>query len=525
MGAMKKRFLGIEAGSTRIKAVLIDETYASVASGNYDWENRLEDGVWTYNLGDVWHGIQEAFKQLNNNVKEIYGSYIESLDAIGISAMMHGFLPFDKDGNQLSPFRTWRNVMTEKEAEFLTKKFEFNIPQRWSIAHLYQAMMAGESYVKNIAFLTTLSGYIHWRLTGKKVLGVGDASGMFPIDSTINDYDQKIMSKFDELTQGKNNLKLKNILPQVLCAGMDAGVLTKEGAALLDPSGTLKEGAPLCPPEGDAGTGMVATNSIMINTGNVSAGTSIFAMIVLENALKKVHTEIDMVTTPEGKPVAMVHCNNCTSDIDAWIKMFGEAGSTLGANVDKTKLYELLYTKALEADADCGGLVSFNYYSGEPITLTTDGRPLFVRKSESRFTLANLMRSLLFGAMATLRLGMDIITKDENVTLKRIMGHGGLFKTKIVAQRLMASALEVPLAVMESAGEGGAWGIALLAAYLQYNKTHKNSLSVFLQEEVFEKNSVSELSPDKNDVLGFLKFMERYKKSLEIEKTAARCLS
>ncbi|MDR2865616.1 MAG: FGGY-family carbohydrate kinase [Spirochaetaceae bacterium] len=519
---IKKTALGIELGSTRIKAVLIDDSYKLVASGSHDWENRFDNGVWTYNLDDVWAGIQDAFRKLSANVLEICGSPLTTSGAIGISAMMHGYLPFDRSGKQLSPFRTWRNTMTEQAAKELSARFAFNIPQRWSIAHLYQAMLSNETHVKDIAFLTTLAGYVHWKLSGKKVLGIGDASGMFPIDSTINDYDKKMLTQFDSLCGGKYGWKLSDILPRVLTAGTEAGVLSDEGAALLDPGGTLKAGISLCPPEGDAGTGMVATNSVASRTGNVSAGTSIFAMVVLEKTLSNVHEEIDMVTTPTGKPVAMVHCNNCTGDLDAWVNVFGEVSGAVGAQLSKARLYDMLYAKALEGDADCGGLVSFNYYSGEPITGIAAGRPLFVRAPESRLSLANYMRSLLFSTMATLKIGMDILTKDEQVRLERLLGHGGLFKTKGVGQRLMAAALDVPLAVMESAGEGGAWGIALLAAFMQHNQ---QALETFLETAVFDKNAGVEAAPDRTDVAGFSLFMERYKQALAIEKAAIEHLN
>jgi sugar (pentulose or hexulose) kinase len=515
-----KTSLGIELGSTRIKAVLIDVHHAPIASGSYDWENRLENGVWTYHLEDVWKGLRSSFQALAGDVQCRYGAPLVSTRAIGISAMMHGYLVFDKSGTQLTPFRTWRNTMTEEAARFLTEQFRFNIPQRWSIAHLYQAMLNREAHVRDIAFLTTLAGYVHWRLTGQKVLGVGDASGMFPIDSAIQNYNQNMMGQFDGLARDFD-WKLRHILPTVLCAGENAGTLTPEGAKLLDSS--LQAGIPFCPPEGDAGTGMVATNSVKERTGNVSAGTSIFAMLVLEKPLSKVWTEIDMVTTPSGKPVAMVHCNNCTSDLDAWVKLCSELNALTGAKVEKSALYDALYYKALEGDADCGGLVSYNYYGGEPITGLEQGRPLFARLPDSRFTLANFMRTLLFSTMGTLKLGMDILTGQEQVRLDNLLGHGGLFKTKGVGQRLLAAALNVPVAVMESAGEGGAWGIALLAAYMA-QKSADETLEAYLSENVFAGNAGVRVEPDPKDAAGFAVFMKRYEAGLAIERSAVATL-
>jgi sugar (pentulose or hexulose) kinase len=520
-----KTSVGIELGSTRIKAVLINAhgaRYAPIASGAYDWENRLENDVWTYHLDDVWKGIQSSFQALVGDVQRRYGTPLITTGAIGISAMMHGYLVFDKADAQLTPFRTWRNTMTEEATRALTQRFHFNIPQRWSIAHLYQAILNREAHVPNIAFMTTLAGYVHWRLTGQKSLGIGDASGMFPIDSAINDYHQDMMGQFDELACDFG-WQLKDILPAVLCAGEKAGALTPEGAKLLDPSGTLQAGIPFCPPEGDAGTGMTATNSVKERTGNVSAGTSIFAMLVLEKPLSKVWTEIDMVTTPSGKPVAMVHCNNCTSDLDAWVKLFAELNALTGAKIEKPALYDALYYKALEGDADCGGLVSYNYYGGEPITEVEQGRPLFVRLPDSRFTLANFMRATLFSTMATLKLGMDILTEQEQVRLDNLLGHGGLFKTKGVGQRLLAAALNVPVTVMESAGEGGAWGIALLAAYM-LEKTESETLETYLAEKVFADNAGTRIEPDPKDEAGFAAFIKRYRSGLALERSAAEHL-
>ena len=520
----QSKTLGIELGSTRIKAVLIGDGYTTLASGSADWENRLEEGVWTYHLEDVWQGLQKVFRELAADYQKRHGTPLTNIDAIGISGMMHGYLPFDKNGKQLAPFRTWRNTITEEAAKKLTEEFGFNIPQRWSIAHLYQAILNKEAHVKDIAYLTTLAGYVHWKLTGEKVLGIGEASGMFPIDSETLDYDAKMLGRFDSLVSDlKLPWKLHDILPKVLNAGTHAGALTAEGAALLDPLGTLKAGIPLCPPEGDAGTGMAATNSVAPRTGNVSAGTSVFAMIVLEKALSQVYQEIDMVTTPTGKPVAMVHYNSCTSDLDAWVGLFGEVTDTFGAKVSKAKLYDELYFKALAGDADCGGLLSYNYYAGEPVTGLDEGRPLFVRKPDRPLTLPNFMRSLLFSTMATLKIGMDILTEKEHVRLDKLLGHGGLFKTKGVGQRLMAAALKTPVAVMETAGEGGAWGIALLAAYM-LQKNGSESLEAFLAQKVFVKNAGELVEPDAKDAEGFAAFIKQYTRGLGIEKAAVEYL-
>ncbi|HSD85528.1 MAG TPA: FGGY-family carbohydrate kinase, partial [Anaerolineae bacterium] len=460
-----KTALGIEFGSTRIKAVLIGEDHAPIASGSHEWENRYENGVWTYHLEDVWTGLQESYRNLSNEVLEKYNIPLQTIGVIGFSGMMHGYLPFDQDGNLLAPFRTWRNTITGPAAEKLTALFQFNIPQRWSIAHLCQAIVNKEPHVKDIHFQTTLAGYVHWKLTGQKALGIGEASGMFPIDSTTNDYDKRMIGLFNEwLAAEKIAWKLEDILPQVLVAGDAAGVLSEAGAKLLDPTGQLKAGIPLCPPEGDAGTGMVATNSVAERTGNVSAGTSVFAMIVLEKALSRLYPEIDMVTTPAGKPVAMVHSNNCTSDLNAWIELFHEFTGVLGVEVNQARLFEVLYQQALTGEADAGGLLAYNYFSGEHITHLEEGRPLFVRTPESHFTLANFMRTHLFSSLGALRIGLDILFVREQVKIDQILGHGGFFKTKEVGQKIMAAAMNVSVSVMETAGEGGAWGIALLAS-------------------------------------------------------------
>ena len=433
--------LGIEFGSTRIKAVLVDESHQPIAMGTHDWENRLENNIWTYSLEDIWNGLQGCYRSLTEDVLAKYGEVLTTIGSIGFSGMMHGYMAFNESGELLVPFRTWRNTMTEEACKELTPLFNFNIPQRWSIAHLYQAILSGEEHVKDITFFTTLAGYIHWMLSGEKVLGIGEASGMFPIDSTIFDYDQKMLAQFDELIAPRGfGWKLAEILPKVLVAGEKAGALTEAGAKLLDPSGNLKAGIPMCPPEGDAGTGMVATNAVKVRTGNISAGTSIFSMVVTEKALSKVHEEIDMVTTPDGYPVAMVHCNNCTSDLNAWVNLFDEFAGKFGMKIDKNELYGTLYREALTADTDCGGLISYNYFSGEPVTGLNAGRPMFVRTPDAKFSLANFMRSNLYSAMATLKIGNDILLKEENVKVDALMGHGGLFKTPVVGQQLMAAA-------------------------------------------------------------------------------------
>ncbi len=516
--------LGIELGSTRIKAVLIGEDHAPIASGDHEWENRLENGNWTYSLDDIWSGLRDSYKNLAADVKARYGVTLKKIGSIGFSAMMHGYMAFDKDGELLVPFRTWRNSTTGPAAEKLTELFQYNIPLRWSIAHLYQAVLNGEDHVKDVAYFTTLSGYIHWKLTGEKALGIGDASGMFPIDIEKKDFNEEMIQKFDELTADRNYpWKLREIMPKVMTAGETAGTLTEEGARLLDESGSLEAGILLCPPEGDAGTGMAATNSVAQRTGNVSAGTSVFAMIVLEKELKKVYPEIDLVTTPDGSLVAMVHANNCTSDLNAWVGIFREFAESFGIEVDMNKLFGTLYNKALEGDADCGGLLSYGYLSGEFITGVDEGRPLFVRSPESRFNLANFMRVNLFTALGAIKAGMDLLLKEEDVAIDSILGHGGLFKTKGVGQRILAAAINAPVSVMETAGEGGPWGMALLAAYM-LNKADGESLKDYLADKVFEGNAGSRMEPDARDVEGYEVFIERYKKGVAIEKEAIRSL-
>ena len=519
-----KAVLGIELGSTRIKAVLVNEKNQPIASGSHEWENQLVNNIWTYSEEAIWTGIQESYQDMVKDVKEKYGVPVKKLAAIGFSAMMHGYMPFNEAGELLVPFRTWRNTMTEKASEELTELFQYHIPQRWSIAHLYQAMLNQEPHVKDITFMTTLEGYVHWKLTGEKVLGVGEGSGMFPIDMEIKNYDPKCLAAFDKLAAPYGfPWKLEEILPKVLLAGEEAGRLTEEGAKLLDTTGELEAGIPFCPPEGDAGTGMVATNSIAKRTGNVSAGTSVFSMVVLEKPLSKVYPEIDLVTTPTGNLVAMVHCNNCTSDLNAWVNLFKEFAEAMGIQVDMNQLFGTLYHKAMEGDTDCGGLLAYNYFSGEHITGFEEGRPLFVRTPESKFNLANFMRVNLFTSLGALKTGMDILLKEEGVRLDKILGHGGLFKTKGVGQNLLAGAIDTPVSVMETAGEGGAWGIAVLASYL-VNKEAGESLEDYLNHKVFAGQEGEEVQPDTRDVQGFNEFMVRYKAGLTIERAAVENL-
>ena len=516
--------LGIEFGSTRIKAVLVDESHNPIAMGTHDWENRLENNIWTYSLEDIWNGLQGCYRSLAEDVKAKYGETLTTIGSIGFSGMMHGYMAFNAADELLVPFRTWRNTMTEEACKELTPLFRFNIPQRWSIAHLYQAILSGEEHVKDITFFTTLAGYIHWKLSGEKVLGIGEASGMFPIDSDIRDYDKKMLAQFDELIAPKGfPWKLEEILPRVLCAGEKAGVLTAGGAKLLDPTGALQAGIPMCPPEGDAGTGMVATNSVKVRTGNISAGTSIFSMVVTEKALENVHEEIDMVTTPDGNPVAMVHCNNCTSDLNAWVNLFEEFAGKFGMKIDKNDLYGTLYREALTADPDCGGLVAYNYFSGEPVTGLNEGRPMFVRTPDAKFSLANFMRSHLYSAMATLKIGNDILLKEEHVKVDSLMGHGGLFKTPVVGQQLMAAAFDSPVTVMDTASEGGAWGMAVLAAFMQ-EKAADETLPDYLTNRIFAGQTGTTIAPKAEDVAGFDVFVEKYKSTLVAEKAAVEGL-
>lgn len=512
--------LGIELGSTRIKAVLIDNNFSIIASSSYEWENQLVDGYWTYSPHEMIHGMQEVYRQLRLDVENNYGIVLQKIGSIGCSAMMQGYIALDKAGNLLTPFRTWRNATTGAAASELTEKFKFKVPQRWSIAHLYQAILNNEEHVRNVDYMTTLAGYIHLRLTGNRTLGICDASGMFPVDESTKQFNESMLNIFDDLTAGKNlGWNLKDILPKVNAAGEYAGYLHKAGALLLDPSGNLKAGIPLCPPEGDAGTGMVATNSVQKRTGNISAGTSIFAMLVLEKDLSAVYPEIDIINTPEGNPVAMVLANNCSSDINAWVGLFAEFYQAMGFEPDISQIFNVLFNKAMEADADGGGLLSYGYYSAENITGFAKGRPLFVRSAESRFNLANFMRMHLFSAFAALRIGIDILTQKEHMIIDGILAHGGLFKTPLVGQKMCAAALNVPVSVMATASEGGAWGMAVLACY-SISKAHHESLADYLTNNVFKDLEGQKLYPEPADVDGFTLYMERYKEGLAIEQAA-----
>lgn len=515
-----KTALGIEFGSTRIKAVLSDLNGEVLAIGFHDWENSLINGIWTYSLEEVDLGLADCYASLKKDVAKKYGVTLEKPGAIGISAMMHGYVALDKDDVQLAPFQTWRNSNTEAAADKLTDLFDFNIPLRWTVAHLYQRILDGEEHVKNLAFVSTLAGYMHYKLTGKKVIGVGDAAGMFPIDSTTHDYHEGMVQKFDELIAPYGySWKLRDVFSEVLVAGEDAGTLTEKGALLLDPSGDLKAGIPMCAPEGDAGTGMVATNSVAPRTGNISAGTSTFAMLVLEKELSKLYREIDMVTTPSGFPVAMSHANNGTSDLNAWVGLFREFTELMGQKADMGELFEKLYTNSLNGDTDCGGLLAYGYFSGEGITHLNEGRPMFMRTPDSKFTLANFMRVHLYTSLGAVKLGMDILMKEENVKLEKMLGHGGLFKTKGVAQRYLAAAVNAPVTVMETASEGGAWGIALLAAYL-IAKEPGETLEAYLENKIFAGLKGETVESDPAEVQGYEVFTERYVKGLEAEKAA-----
>lgn len=514
-----KTILGLEFGSTRIKAVLIDSDNNPVASGGFGWENSQIEGIWTYSLDEVQKGVQSAYSDLTKNVREKYGVTLKKTKALGISGMMHGYLVFDREENLLTPFRTWRNNFTGEASGILSRLFDHPIPQRWSIAHLYQAIINNEEHVSDISRITTLAGYVHEKLTGKNALGIGEASGMFPIDTEVKGFNSKMIDQFETLTAEKNYpWKLDQILPTVLTAGEKGGELTANGAFFLDPTGTLESGIPLCAPEGDAGTGMVATNSVAVRTGNVSAGTSVFAMLVLEKELSKAHHEIDLVTTPDGNLVAMAHSNNCTSDFNAWVSLLGQAAEALGMTVDQTTLFETFMNKALAGDPDCGGLLSYGYISGEHMTGFSEGRPLFARSSDSRFTLENFMRTHLFSALCALRTGLNILIDDEKVQLDVINGHGGFFKTRGVGQKIMAAATNTPVAVLETAGEGGPWGMALLASYMVSEK-RQQTLPEFLKE-VFADGKSDLVKPDPTDVKGFNEFFRRYHRGLAIERAA-----
>ncbi|MBC6314791.1 xylulokinase [Listeria grandensis] len=510
--------LGIELGSTRIKAVLMDSKFSAVATGYYEWENQLENGIWTYSLDNIWKGLRMSYRKLASEVFEKYGETLSSVGAIGFSAMMHGYMAFDEDKQLLVPFRTWRNSMTEEAEKKLTESFNYNIPQRFSIAHLYQAILNKEEHITHIDYLTTLAGYIHWQLTGERTIGIGDASGMFPIDMKTKTYNQKMAATLEQLVEKEGvTLHLNQILPKVSLAGEEAGKLTQEGAYLLDPTGNLKPGIPICPPEGDAGTGMVATNSVAKRTGNVSVGTSAFAMIVLEKELQAVYPEIDLVTTPSGDLVAMVHTNNCSSDINAWMQLFQEVTEALGLEVSKDRLFSVLLKEALHGDPDCGGLLSYGYYSGENITGVNEGRPLFVRLPDSRFNLANFMRVHLASAFGAMRMGLDILEK-EHIQIDKLVGHGGIFKTPEVGQRVLAAAMRAPITVMNTASEGGAWGIALLASYMKLGTGE--TLAEFLEQKVFKEDQGVTLKPTDAEMNGYDVFMKRYRGGIAIEKQA-----
>ena len=520
--AIDKAVIGIELGSTRIKAVMTDRVGSILAKGEFAWENQLVDGVWTYSLKEVWHGLQQCYAALRQDVQTRYGTELTSVSAIGISAMMHGYLAFGGDGQQLVPFRTWRNNMTGEAAAALTKLFGYNIPQRWSIAHLYQAILQNEPHVREIRFMTTLAGYVHWQLTGQKCLGIGDASGMFPIDIAAQDYNERMLEQFTTLLQDKGFAwDIHEILPHVLPAGAPAGQLTAAGARLLDVSGKLSPGIPLCPPEGDAGTGMVATNSVRVRNGNISAGTSAFAMLVLEQELSKVYENLDMVTTPAGKLVAMAHANNCSSAINAWAELFHECLAAFGVEKSPQEVYETLFRQAAMGADDCGGLLAYCFYSGEHGVGLTRGCPMLLHPAQARFTLANMMRIQIYTAFAAMKLGIDQL-KQEGVKIDRVIGHGGIFKTKGVAQKILAAALNTPIAVMETAGEGGAWGIALLAAYLI--REQDISLADYLDEYVFQKFQATEVQPEPATAAAYEQFIAQYKKFLPVEAKAAELL-
>jgi sugar (pentulose or hexulose) kinase len=516
--------LGIELGSTRIKACLIadDDPATVLAVGSHEWENQFVDRVWTYSMDAVWSGVQDAYAQLVADVRARCELTPTTFGAIGVSAMMHGYLTFDADGELLAPFRTWRNTSTTRAAAELTELFGLNIPLRWSVAHLYQAILDEEPHVPEVRSTTTLAGYVHWRLTGRRAIGVGDASGMFPIDAGTRDYDTRLLGLFDELVAEKApGLDLRSLLPEVLVAGEKAGALTAEGAALLDPTGSLQPGIPFCAPEGDAGTGMVATCSVAPRTGNVSAGTSIFAMVVLEHPLQRVHHELDLVTTPAGDPVAMVHCNNGASELAAWTGLFGRFAAAAGAPLDPDAVFEALFVEALAGDPDAGGLLAYNHLAGEPIAGIAEGRPLFVRAPDSRFTLANFMRAQLYGVFGTLSLGMRVLA-DEGVALDQMFAHGGIFRTAGVAQRFLAGALDAPVAVGDTASEGGAWGIAVLASYL--SSASEWELGRYLRERVFAGSDFQTAAPNPEDVAGFASYLARYRAGLAVEQAAARAL-
>ena len=515
--------LGIEFGSTRIKAVLIDDTYRTIASGDYQWASHLEDGLWSYSKEEIWKGLQSAYASMADDVYNAYGERLTFIGHIGFSAMMHGYLAFDKAGELLVPFRTWQNTNTSEAHEKLSELFQYNIPERWSVAHLYQAVLNKEEHVGKVDYITTLAGYVHWKLTGKKVLGVGDASGMFPIDPTTKTYEAEFLKQFDALDEiAEQPWKIEDLLPTPLVAGTSAGELTAEGAKLLDPSGALQPGIVLAPPEGDAGTGMVATNSVRVRTGNVSAGTSIFAMVVLEHKLKALHPEVDLVTTPAGDLAGMSHANNFTSDLNAWVGLFGQFAAASGYPLDPGSLYGTLFRAAIadDVDSNCGGLINYPFRSGEFLAGLSEGRPLFVRGPEANMSLGNFMRAQLFSAFSPVKIGIDIMTKDEGVAVDSLVGHGGIFTTPKVAQKILAAAFNTPIKVMSTAAEGGAWGMAVLADYLWHTNEDKSNLADYLDGRVFAGASSTTESPDSDDVAGFEEFFERFRKGLPIEQAA-----
>lgn len=515
-----KTSLGIEFGSTRIKAVLIDDTYTTIAAGDYGWASHLEDGLWSYSQEEIWTGLQTAYAALAEDVENAYGEKLTRVGRIGFSAMMHGYLAFGKDGELLVPFRTWQNTNTSEAHEKLSELFQYNIPERWSIAHLYQAVLNNEEHIGKVDFFTTLAGYVHWKLTGKKVLGVGDASGMFPIDPTTHTYETEFIEKFNAIPEvAAQPWKLADLLPEPLVAGTPAGTLTEEGAKLLDPTGTLQPGITFAPPEGDAGTGMVATNSVRVRTGNVSAGTSIFAMVVLERKLERLHPEVDLVTTPAGDLAGMSHANNFTSDLNAWVGLFGQFAAAIGTPVDAGTLYGTLFRAAIadDVDSNCGGLINYPFRSGEFLAGLPEGRPLFARGPEARMSLGNFMRAQLFSAFSPVKIGMDVMTKDEGVAVDSLVGHGGIFTTPKVAQKILAAAFDTPIKVMSTAAEGGAWGMAVLADYLWHAD---QPLDEFLDARVFADAASTTENPDKGDVAGFEEFFDRFRKGLPIEHVA-----
>ncbi|GDZ62375.1 ATPase [Bifidobacteriaceae bacterium MCC01998] len=515
-----KTSLGIEFGSTRIKAVLIDDTYTTIAAGDYGWASHLEDGLWSYSQEEIWTGLQTAYAALAEDVENAYGEKLTRVGRIGFSAMMHGYLAFGKDGELLVPFRTWQNTNTSEAHEKLSELFQYNIPERWSIAHLYQAVLNNEEHIGKVDFFTTLAGYVHWKLTGKKVLGVGDASGMFPIDPTTHTYETEFIEKFNAIPEvAAQPWKLADLLPEPLVAGTPAGMLTEEGAKLLDPTGTLQPGITFAPPEGDAGTGMVATNSVRVRTGNVSAGTSIFAMVVLERKLERLHPEVDLVTTPAGDLAGMSHANNFTSDLNAWVGLFGQFAAAIGTPVDAGTLYGTLFRAAIadDVDSNCGGLINYPFRSGEFLAGLPEGRPLFARGPEARMSLGNFMRAQLFSAFSPVKIGMDVMTKDEGVAVDSLVGHGGIFTTPKVAQKILAAAFDTPIKVMSTAAEGGAWGMAVLADYLWHAD---QPLDEFLDARVFADAASTTENPDEGDVAGFEEFFDRFRKGLPIEHVA-----